>query len=171
MAARKAGNGLTTDRMLALAGDMTRTGVRSGEMGMAAAQTIGYRTAMMAAALGNPIDLANPEFVRMGSEKVEAAVESVHALAKGVGEFVQAWTTLMGGQFHATMTTLTGLGQCRTPSDFFVLQHRSVQESVEASLHAGFYLMESVSNLTSAGLAPVHRTVRANARRLGRLKR
>ena len=68
MASQNAGNGHPTDRLLAVAGQLTKTGLRSSEMGVAAAQTIGYRTAMMTAALANPIDFANPEFIRMGAE-------------------------------------------------------------------------------------------------------
>lgn len=168
MARRKAGNGEPTERLLAVAGDLTRTSVKTGEMGVAAAQTIGYRTAMMAAALGNPVDLANPEFIRMGSEKVEAMVEATHAVAKGVGEFQHAWMTLMQGQLQAAMFAVGGLGQCRSPADFIELQRRTLTESVEAGIHAAIYLVESAAALTHAGMTPAYRTVRANARRLAR---
>ncbi|MCW2235453.1 phasin family protein [Azospirillum canadense] len=169
MARRKAGNGEPTERLLAVAGDLTRTSVKTGEMGVAAAQTIGYRTAMMAAALGNPIDFANPEFVRMGSEKVEAMVEATHAVATGVGEAHQAWFALVQGQLQTAMHLVTGLGQCRSPADFVELQRRALTESFEAGLHAAIYMVESAAALTHAGMTPAYRTVRANARRLARV--
>ncbi|QCO02724.1 phasin family protein [Azospirillum argentinense] len=168
MARRKTGNGEPTQRFLTVAGDLTRTGVKTGEMGVAAAQTIGYRTAMMAAAMNNPIDLANPEFVRMGSEKVEAMVEATHAVAKGIGEMQQAWMTLMQGQLQAAMVMVTGLGQCRNPADLMELQRRTVTETVEAGIHAALYMVESATALTQAGMTPAYRTVRANARRLAK---
>ena len=123
---------------------------------------------MMAAAMGNPADLANPEFLRMGSEKVEAAVAATQAVAKGIGEFQHAWMALLQGQAQATMTVLTGLGQCRSPSDLIELQRRTLTETVEAGIHAGLYLVESAAALAGAGLAPAYRTVRANAHRLAR---
>lgn len=169
MARRKAGNGEPTQRLLAVADDLTRTGVKTGEMGVAAAQTIGYRTAMMAAAMGNPIDFANPEFVRMGSEKVEAMVEATHAVAMGIGEFQHSWMALMQSQLQTAMYIVGGLGECRSPADFMELQRRTLTESVEAGIHAAIHLAESAAALTQAGMTPAYRTVRANARRLARL--
>lgn len=168
MAGRKAGNGAPAERLFALAGDLTRTGVKTGEMGVAAAQTIGYRTAMMAAATANPIDFANPEFVRMGAEKVEALLEAGHAVAKGIGEMQLAWMTLMQGQARAAMTLAGGLGQIRGPMDVAALQQRAVTETVEAGINATLYLVESAAALTRAGMTPAYRKVRANARRLAR---
>lgn len=168
MAGRKAGNGEPTDRLLAVANELTRTGVKHGEMGVAAAQTIGYRTAMMTAAMNNPIDFMNPEFVRMGSEKVEAMVEATHAVAKGVQEFQHAWMALVQGQLQSTMLVFGGLGKAQSPADLVELQRRSFTEAIEASIHASLYLVESAAALASAGITPAYRTVRANARRLAR---
>lgn len=164
----KAGNGHPVERLAAVAGEMAKTGVKGGEMGVAAAQTIGYRTAMMAAALGNPVDLANPEFVRMGSEKVEAGVEAVHAVAKGLEDLYQAWIALCTGQSQAALAVLGGLGSVRTPADLLTLQSRTVTEAIDASIHASLRFVEAASALTTAGLTPAYRTVRANARRLAR---
>lgn len=164
----RAGNGHPVERLAAVAGEMAKTGVKGGEMGVAAAQTIGYRTAMMAAAMGNPVDLANPEFVRMGSEKVEAAVEAVHAVAKGMEELYHAWVALSTGQSQAALAMLGGLGTVRTPADLLMLQSRSVTEAMDAGIHASLRFVEAASALTTAGLNPAYRKVRANAKRLAR---
>lgn len=168
MARRKSGNGHPVERMAAVAGAIAQTGVRTGEMGVAAAQTIGYRTAMMAAALNNPSDLANPEFIRMGAEKVEAAMEAAGAVTKGLYELNKAWVVLMTGQTEAAMAAFGQLGNCRSPGDLLAIQSRSVGVAVDAGIHASLNFLEAASALANAGMNPAYRKVRANARRLGR---
>ncbi|PWC85879.1 hypothetical protein TSH100_15040 [Azospirillum sp. TSH100] len=168
MARQNAGNGHPTDRLMAVAGQLTKTGLRSSEMGVAAAQTIGYRTAMMTAALSNPIDFANPEFIRMGAEKVEAAVEAFHAVATGIGEFGQAWITMITKQTQAAATTIGGLASCKNPAEIIDVQQRLLADVVDAGIHANLRLIEATAAIAAAGMNPAYRKVRANARRLAR---
>ena len=151
-----------------MAGQLTKTGLRSGEMGVAAAQTIGYRTAMMSAALTNPIDFANPEFIRMGSEKVEAAVEAFHAVATGIGELGQAWVTMITKQTQAAAATIGGLATCKNPMEIVDVQQRLLADAIDAGIHANLRLMEATAALAAASMNPAYRKVRANARRLAR---
>lgn len=166
MAGHKTGNGHPAERLYAVAGQFAKTGMRSSEMGVAAAQTIGYRTAMMAAAMGNPVDLANPEFVLMGSEKVEASVEAFHAVATGIGEFSTAWMSMLAKQAEAATVMFGGFSACRSPSDLADIQCRVLAELIDAGIHAGLRLVEASAALTAAGMRPAYRKVRANARRL-----
>src|SRR5688500_3570254 len=64
--------------------NLVETAGRTGDMAVASARTIGYRTARMVQALGDPVNLVDPEFARMGHEKVEAAMKSGQAVAGGV---------------------------------------------------------------------------------------
>lgn len=168
MAVYKARNGHPAERLCAVANQFAKTGMRSGEMGVAAAQTIGYRTAMMAAAMGNPVDFANPEFVRMGSEKVEASVEAFHAVATGIGEFTNAWMAMVAKQTQAASLVFGGLSACRSPADLANIQQKVFAEAMDAGIHASLRFVEAAAALTSAGINPAYRTVRANARRLAR---
>ncbi|MBP2229271.1 hypothetical protein J2847_002565 [Azospirillum agricola] len=168
MAVYRTGKDHPAERLCAVAGHLAKTGMRSGEMGVAAAQTIGYRTAMMAAAIGNPIDFANPEFIRMGSEKVEASVEAFHAVATGLGEFSNAWMTMLAKQAQAATAVFGGLSACRSPADLAGIQQRAIAEAVDAGIHASLRLVEAAATLTAAGINPAYRKVRANARRLAR---
>ncbi|MBP2303099.1 phasin family protein [Azospirillum picis] len=168
MATNGNGNSHPTDRLMAVAGQMAKTGMRGNEMGVAAAQTIGYRTAMMAAAMSNPIDFANPEFIRMGSEKVEAAVEAFHAVATGIGEFGQAWFTMVTKQTQAAAVTIGGLATCKNPVEIVDVQQRLLADAMDAGIHANLRLIEATAALTAASLMPAYRKVRANARRLAR---
>lgn len=168
MSSQNAGNGHPTDRLMAVAGQLTKTGLRSSEMGVAAAQTIGYRTAMMTAALANPIDFANPEFIRMGSEKVEAAVEAFHAVATGIGEFGQAWITMITKQTQAAAATIGGLATCKNPVEIVDVQQRLLADAVDAGIHANLRMIEATAALAAASMNPAYHKVRANARRLAR---
>ncbi|PWC33189.1 phasin family protein [Azospirillum sp. TSO35-2] len=168
MAQDTAGNGHPVERLSAVADQLAKTSLRSGEMGVAAAQTIGYRTAMMTAALSNPIDFANPEFIRMGSEKIEAAVEAFHAVATGISEFGAAWVTMVTKQTEAAAVTVGGLASCRNPMEIVDVQQRLLADAMDAGIHASLRLVEATAALTAAGLNPAYRKVRANARRLSR---
>ena len=170
MARRGKGRGASPARMLSLAGELARTGIKSGEVGLASAQTIGHRTAMMAAAFGDPVAMANPEFIRMGTEKVEAAAEAGHAMASGMNELGRAWLALLSGQ-GLTAGFAFGLGGFGNPAALAELQRRTMTEAMTAGLNAGLRVAEAYSAIASAGLAPVHRTVSANARRLARERR
>ncbi|WP_207455706.1 phasin family protein [Azospirillum sp. SYSU D00513] len=169
MTRRRGGKRVTPARMLALAGELARTGVQGGEVGIAAARTITHRTAMMAAAAGDPVAMANPEFVRMGTEKLEAAVEAGQAMAKGMAELGQAWTALAAGPL---LPGSPAFGRVPTPADWLAWQSRAAGAMASGmmmgGMAAGLRLAEAWSAVASAGLAPVHRTVSANARRLGR---
>lgn len=151
-------------RLLAVAGTLASNSVRQGEMGLAAAQTIGYRTAMLAAAFGNPAKLANPEFIRMGAEKVEAAAEAAQEMAEGFAELQHAFMAMFTGQARMAVTLLGGLGTARSPGEVVGL----FEESINAGLNAGIHFAESAASFTAAGLGPIHRKTRSNARRLAR---
>lgn len=171
MTARRAKRRNPPERALAMLNDMVRTAGKHGEMGVAAARTIGFRTAMMAETLTNPLSITDPEFVLMGAEKVEATAEAASAMAVGIAELQQAWMALLTGPFQAATVAVTSLGTCRTPMDVLGVQQRWLEESVNAGVNAGMHFMESAANLASAGLPAFHRRARANARRLAKVRR
>lgn len=148
---------------------LMRTAAQQGDLGLVSARTIGYRTAMMAGALTDPVELTNPEFVRMGTEKVEAAAESAGAMAHGLADLQKAWMALFIAPAQAMTTALCGFGACRTPADLFTAQRRLVEGSIMAGVNAGLHFAESAAVLAGAGLHPIHRKASANARRLARV--
>jgi hypothetical protein len=80
------------DHLVSVGQDLARTAGKTQEMALASVQTIGYRTAMMLQALGDPVAMANPEFTLMGHEKVEAAVESHRAMLESGQALIEGWT-------------------------------------------------------------------------------
>lgn len=148
---------------------LMRTAVQQSDLGIVSARTIGYRTAMMAGALTDPVELTNPEFVRMGTEKVEAAAESAGAMAHGMADLQKAWMALFMAPAQAMMVGMSGFSACRSPGDLLTAQRRLVEGSIMASVSAGLHFAESAAVLAGAGLRPIHRKASANARRLARV--
>ncbi|PWC54169.1 hypothetical protein TSO221_08985 [Azospirillum sp. TSO22-1] len=171
MAARRAKSAGPATRLAAVVNELTKTAGKHGEMGVAAARTIGYRTAMMAGTLTDPLSATDPEFVRMGAEKVEAVAEATSAMAVGVAELQHAWLALFTGPVQAATLALASLGTCRSPLDLVGVQQRWWEESVSAGMNAGMHFVESAASLAGAGLPAFHRRARANARRLARVQR
>jgi hypothetical protein len=170
MAARRANSAGPATRLAAVVNDLAKTAGKHGEMSVDAARTIGFRTAMIAGTLTDPMSATDPEFLRMGAEKVEAVAEAASAMAIGVAELQHAWLALFTGPVQATTLAMTSLGTCRSPLDLLGVQQRWWEESVTAGMNAGMHFVESAASLAGAGLPAFHRRARANARRLSRLK-
>ena len=171
MAARRANPAGPATRLAAVVNDLAKTAGKHGELSVAAARTIGFRTAMMAETLTDPLSVTDPEFVRMGAEKVEAVAEATTAMAVGVAELQHAWMALFTGPVQATTLAMTSLGTCRSPLDLVDIQRRWWEESMAAGMNAGMHFVESAASLASAGLPAFHRRASANARRLARIRR
>jgi hypothetical protein len=133
---------------------------------VAAATTIGHRTTMLAT-VRDVTELGHPEFIRMGSEKIEAAaaagVEMALAAPMLSLRFVE-WTWSAGQHAQAA---LAEVAFCRSPGELVALQRRWVGRMTDANQR----LAETVLGVAAAGLRPVHHAAAANARRLGRQSR
>jgi hypothetical protein len=146
--------------------DLARTAGKTQEMAVASAQTIGYRTAMMLQTFGDPVAMSNPEFTLMGHEKVEAAVESHHAMVGSAQALLESWTAWAFGQANTTTKAFTELATCRTPADIIgVQQHYLLSTWINATAAAA-KLAQAAIRITDAGLIPVHKVASANAKRL-----
>jgi hypothetical protein len=71
--------------------DATKLAIASAEAANAAAQTIALRSTMLARAAGDPRAMADPEFVRMVTEKMTAAALSSVAFAAHAPNFWRLW--------------------------------------------------------------------------------
>lgn len=160
----------TTERLNAVVDELSRTAGKHGELGVAAVRTIGFRTAMLAETLNDPMSITDPEFVRMGAEKMEAVAEATTAMAVGMAELQHAWMALFTGPVQATTLAMTSIGACRSPMDLVSIQQRWWEESVNAGMNASMHFMESAASLAGAGLPAFHRRASANARRLAKRK-
>src|SRR3954467_15401332 len=97
------------DHLVSVGQDLARTAGKTQEMALASIQTIGYRTAMMMQAMGDPVAMANPEFMLMGREKIEAAVESHQAIVSSFQTLMEGLMSWASNQHHDNVKTAVEL--------------------------------------------------------------
>ncbi|MGF1526194.1 MAG: hypothetical protein ACFCBW_05310 [Candidatus Competibacterales bacterium] len=134
------------------------------EMLWAANQTIGHRLAMMGRSGLNPNTAERREYWRMGSEKVDAAVQSSRGLWTNGGGTLDQWVLL--NRYHvrlltAIMATLTA----RSAMEWVDAQRRLGEITLRCG-EMGFELTTISLNTWRQALGPYHSRVVANARRL-----
>ena len=137
--------------------------IQMTEMAVAAGQTIGHRSLMMAQAAGDPVAMGDPEFTRMMSEKMAVMAETGANVATQMATAQHGWA----GWFSAQ----TQLGFAAMASDPVTAWQRWMQLGMTQGAEIGTRLMDDASALADASLSPAHRVVSANAKRLGRKKR
>ena len=128
--------------------------VKVAELALAAPHVVALRTGRMLAAGSNPAARDRRELSRMAWEKTAAWQESMHAMAAQVYKAQVQWNL---GVLRLWWTC------CTTP--WPLLAARPGYRVVHARLE------RSLAHVIDRGLAPVHRRVTSNARRLSRRKR
>ncbi len=157
--------------VLKVGSELARTAERTAELAVASARTIGFRTAMMAQAAGDPIAMSDPEFMLMGSEKVEASYAAALALADSLRPLYEAWMTWSSHQLHGNVRFASEIVSCRNPADLTRVYSHWINESLTGTQLAAGKMAEAISKMSGAALAPIHAAASANARRLAKLKR
>ena len=147
---------------------LTSAAQASADVAHASMRTIGFRTAMMARAAGDPVALADPEFTRMVREKIEAFAGAGGAVMGGVQALHGLWAAAMIGQVLGTVQACAALASCRTPADVAAVQGRWLAASQSEAVRSVTRIMEATFGLYGASLDPIHAVVTANARRLAR---
>ncbi|MGO4125146.1 hypothetical protein AB4Z01_12145 [Inquilinus sp. YAF38] len=137
--------------------------VRMAEMAIAAGQTIGHRSRMMAQAAGDPAALGHPEFTRMVAEKMAVAAETGAEVARRISAAQWGWASWLGAQAQ--------LGAAAWAANPATAWQRWLTASTGQAADIGRRLATDAADLADASLAPAHRVVSANAKRLGRRKR
>ena len=126
--------------------------VKAVEISIAAPQVIALRTARLAAAGIR----ADPEFLRMGTEKIQAVQDGASAMALQIFRSNVEWAQLAARQWWW----------------FWQNAWRWYPFSpISAPRAAPRELRRSITAAIDKGLAPAHRRVRSNLRRLSRAKK
>ena len=142
-------------RLATVALDMSRTSHRASDLMHASGEVVQKRSGMMAAAMRSPVDGNYVELAKMVPEKVEAFSSAGIAVAR------QCWTMQLAFLAEAQhLAALFARGCSPSISELGELAARSTAYVVTSA--------ENMAQLGAAGLAPVHRTATANARRLKR---
>jgi len=128
-----------------------RNALTMWEISLAAPQVIAHRSGRLAQAGSSPNARDRKEFIRMGQEKAEAIGESMLAMSLRLWQAQQTMVTAWTRQWVEQSSRLWALPwQAPWPS------HRQIDRAA--------------SSLMRLGMAPVHRRVTANAKRLGRAR-
>lgn len=133
------------------------------EMSIAAGQTIGHRSLMLALAAGDPAALGRPEFTRMVTEKMAVAAETGVEVAGQLAAAQWGWAGWFGAQAQ--------LGAAALAANPATAWQHWLKASTDQATEIRQRLIADATALADASLAPAHRVVSANARRLGRRKR
>lgn len=132
----------------------------------ATTQVVRLRTVRMALAGPVPSPRDRAEFSIMGTEKCEAASESIEAMNSGVIKLAVEFTSDTCNLICAMSTAPTGFASGRP-----VTQGREHQPgfltAVIQTPSNPLYLASSMTSLVREILAPIHGRATANARRLG----
>jgi hypothetical protein len=129
-----------------------RNALTMWEISLAAPQVIAHRTGRMAKAGSSPNARDRKEFIRMGQEKAEAIGESALAIGMRLWQTQQAMVSDWVRQWVEQSSRMWAMPwqAPKWPS------HREIDRTA--------------SSLMRLGMAPVHRRVTANAKRLRRVR-
>jgi hypothetical protein len=139
-----------------------------GELMLASAQVIGYRTGQMLSPAASSGSRNTREFALMGQEKVSAALESGRAVALDSVALGQQLGTIAVRQMLANMTAFMSLAGSRSVGDAMNLQGKIVGKAVRDSANGASRLSRSGGMIAKKSLKPIHSRATANARRLGK---
>ncbi|MEO6928813.1 MAG: polyhydroxyalkanoate granule-associated phasin [Casimicrobiaceae bacterium] len=142
-------------------------GMRVAQMYASSAHVIGHRTQRMMLAGPVPSRRDRAEFARMGSEKVDAAMESSSAMAASLVTLnMRLWTRAMQGSF-TTATRAFELASSTTPAQARA-RHAALLRAISRSSMTPREAALSTAQLIAKGMAPLHSRATANSRRLAR---
>lgn len=145
----------------------TSLAFKTAEMMTASAQVIGHRTKRMATAGPTPNARDRREFSLMGQEKMEAASESVQAMAKHMTTINQQIGAQAVSQMLAGATDILSLATSRTAGQAVARQARLIRTLTRGAVSAP-RLSSSAARLAQRGLKPIHSRATANAKRLAK---
>jgi hypothetical protein len=140
-----------------------QSALQTWQIALTTPQVIAHRTARMAGA--GPVYNARDrrEFTRLGQEKVEAFSESLSAMAMQMYKINQDIALVAARQWWSWWTPMVLFSPLSTA------QTAKAQSALMRSITSAA-TDKRLSRVVQKGLAPVHRRVTANAKRLGRVK-
>jgi hypothetical protein len=142
------------------------TALKTQEALGAAASVIAARTEMAALALANPTAEAGAELQLMVTEKVAAFSEAGAAMAAGAQAMVDRGARFAADEAAAAGRSVAQLSACSTPLEAMTVQSRLMVDFFDRSLAYGLGLNTLMARTGDRVLAPVHKAVTANDRRL-----
>jgi len=141
-----------------------------GELMLASAQVIGYRSELMRS-VGDPVDPHNVrELALMGQEKMAAGAESTQAMALDSMMLGQKLGLMAFGQMMTNMASLMSLSASRSANQTMARQSAYAHKTLRNSASATALISRSTARIAQKGMKPIHSRATANASRLGKKK-
>lgn len=144
---------------------------KSAEMALASGQTIWHRTLMMGGANAAALTATeHREFSRMYTEKLQAMVDCGQIMARETMRLNQQMAMMAWSQWLSTGMAMSSLATGRNPAGAVAAQSKLINSAAQHATAASQKISAALTRAATRGIAPVHSTVTANARRLGRRK-
>jgi len=145
-----------------------RVAWKAGEMAIASAQVIGYRTRRLARD-GPVMGAANRrEVLLMGREKGEAAVAAAQAAGMQVLMLNQRFAALAFQHAVSVSLGLLSIAASRTPAESARRQATLLRDVMTDSVVVASKLSGATAKVARGALVPVHARVNRNGKRLSR---
>jgi hypothetical protein len=158
-------------RLFETALDLARSAVAAGELATASGSVIARRSALMGAALADPVGADHREFARMAPEKVDAlSLAATAAFGRWWG-IQREWIDYATEEAAHAMRTVAEFSLTPTPLHALEAQANYVAGVLDRAAHHGASITASALAASDATILPIHRRATANARRLARKRR
>jgi hypothetical protein len=167
-AARQKSTGKPAGSAPRTASQLGTAAAQAAAIAFAAPQTIAHRTAIGARGLADPSAAAAKEFMRMGSEKLQAVSQVSVAVASGILPIWAKLATLGWEQAQAAAWAALSLAHCRSPQAAAQIQSDYRTGSAERVSAAMAEIVGLGATMTAGSVKAVHDLAVPNARRLGR---
>jgi hypothetical protein len=142
------------------------TAFKAHETMGAAAEVIAARTEMAALAMTNPSVETTAEMNLMVAEKVAAFSEAGAAMTVGATAMAGKGARYAADEVAAAGVGMAQLTACRSPLELMMVQSRLATDFFNRSMAYGIGMNALVARTGDKALAPVHKAVTANSRRL-----
>jgi hypothetical protein len=144
------------------------TAFKAGEAVSAAAAVIAARTELAALHATRPTVESAAEMGLMVTEKMQAFGQSGVAVASGAADLAGRGARYVAQEAQEAGKALTQFSACRTPAEFFAVQARLMTGLLGRAYAHGVSVHSVATRTGEKALAPVHKAVTANKRRLDR---
>jgi hypothetical protein len=136
------------------------------DLALASGETILRRTAKMNRAIQTGEGLHDPEFTRMGSEKLAVLLESWRAMGLKLPAMNRMLLQHWGSQMRHVMSSAFAMAACRSPIAAAAIGYTAGTAMMGNIAALNLALIRSGQGLSQAAGAPALRVATANARRL-----
>jgi hypothetical protein len=140
----------------------------SSDLAVAAGQVIAHRMVMGMAAALDPSQADHAEFGRMVPEKMEAFAAAGLILLEKSGDASQQMSRLATDAIASTTRAGLEMADCATPMALAEAQGRFAMACFDQAASAFIRMGMLALGAQEAAMAPIHKTVAANTKRLNR---